>query len=158
MGKLGLRWSHYLAESDQERELLSSWCSHDPVLFAAEHGVQTGRAPSVFAPTVTESLLIRTSHPSGSRRWGFPLRGRHPTPGSVEPQKILGTLPWPSGVRSLFSEAARARWTVCVHRTRVATRAVRLHRSLAPPWGEVQPLAGFMTEAHQSKSVAPRRR
>jgi NAD(P)-dependent dehydrogenase (short-subunit alcohol dehydrogenase family) len=60
-------WGHHLADPDQERELLSSWRSHDSVLFAAGHGVQTGRAPSVFAPTVTESLLIRTSHPSGSR-------------------------------------------------------------------------------------------
>jgi len=50
---------------------------------------------------------------------------------------------------SLFIEAARARWTVFVHRERVATDATRSHRSLAPADRQVQPLAGFMTEAHQ---------
>lgn len=147
---------HHLADPSQEREPFSSWRSHDPACRKAWCFALT-RALA-FASTVTASWLIRTSHPSGSRCWGFPLRGRHPTPGSLEPQKILSTLPWPSGQRSLSREATRARWTLCVQRARVAPRAVRLHRSLASPWGEVQPVAGCMTEAHQSKSFAPRQR
>jgi hypothetical protein len=87
---------------------------------------------------------------------GLPLAGdRHPAPGCSQPQKFLGALPCPS-VPDLFGEAARERWTVCVHRERVATGAVRVHRSLGTPRWKVQPLAGSMTEAHQSKSFAPR--
>jgi hypothetical protein len=62
----------------------------------AQRGVYTLCAPSAFVTAVTESLPIRTSHPSGSRHWGFPLRGRHPAPGCLQPRKFLGSLPWPS--------------------------------------------------------------
>jgi hypothetical protein len=87
---------------------------------------------------------------------GLPLVGdRHPAPGCSQPQKFLSALPWPSAPE-LFIEAARERWTVCVHRERVATGAVRVHRSLGAPRRELQPRAGFMTEAHQFKSFAPR--
>jgi hypothetical protein len=59
--------------------------------------------------------------------------------------------------QSLFSEAARERWTLFVHRERGATGAIALHRSLAPARGQVQPLAGFMTEAHRYQSFALQR-
>jgi hypothetical protein len=51
------------------------------VLWTAKRGVQVRYAPSAFVSTVTESLPIRTSHPSGSRPWGYPARGK-------------GTRPW----------------------------------------------------------------
>jgi len=69
------------------------------VRFAAQGGVQALCAPSAFISTVTESSPIRTSHPSGSRRWGFPWWGRHPAPGCLQPQKFLGSLPWSSASR-----------------------------------------------------------
>jgi hypothetical protein len=58
---------------------------------------------------------------------------------------------------SLVIEAARERGTLFVRRERVATLAIRLHRSLAAACWQLQPLAGFMTEAHQSELFAPRR-
>jgi len=73
----------------------------------------------------------------------------------VEPRKNIGTLPWPS-VAERLHEAARARWTPLVHRERVATLAIRVHSSLAPPSREVQPIVGSMTEAHRSKPFALR--
>jgi hypothetical protein len=100
----------------------------------AESSIQVRYAPSAFFPTVTEPLPIRTSHPSGSRHWDCPLRGTdsRPLAAYARPQKFLGALPWPSGP-DLLAEAARERWTVCVHRERVATGAIRVHRALAPP-------------------------
>ena len=109
-------------------------------------------APSVLKVAGAEPS--RTSHPSGSRHWGCPLWGRFPAPGCSQPQKFLSALPCPS-VADLFSEAARERWAVCVHRERVATGAVRIHNSMGSPRGERQPFAGFMPEAHQSKSSTP---
>ena len=50
------------------------------IFLIAKRWVKIGYAPSVFIPTVTESLPIRTSHPSGSRRWELPLMGEIPGP------------------------------------------------------------------------------
>jgi hypothetical protein len=44
--------------------------SRDILTLAARLLAQTAYAPSVFIPAVTDSKLIRTSHPSGSRHWG----------------------------------------------------------------------------------------
>ncbi len=69
----------------------------------ARFTVATQYTPSVLFPTVTQSKRMRTSHPSGSRRWGCSTGSRHPAPGSWEPQKILGALPCPSAVEAPFS-------------------------------------------------------
>ena len=66
------------------------------LIVAAQGSIRALCAPSAFIPTVTESLLIRTSHPFGSRHLGFPAGGRYPAPGCWQPQKFLGSLPWPS--------------------------------------------------------------
>jgi hypothetical protein len=81
---------HHLADPDQ-------W--HD--LFSRTHArsCRSGSATSVPPTRPRFSLKgrgltpIRASHPSGSRRWGCSVGSRHPAPGSLEPQKIVGTPP-----------------------------------------------------------------
>jgi hypothetical protein len=69
---------------------------HDFFLSARSAAVSE-HAPSVLVWEVTDSSRIRTSHPSGSRRWDCSSQSRLPAPGSFEPQKIVSTLFCPSG-------------------------------------------------------------
>ncbi len=133
-------------------------------LFVAQPRFSSRSQSAVFSLTRAVGFLFDgdgvVADPHQSPFWikalGLPLAGnRHPAPGCLQPLKFRGALPWPSAP-DLFSEAARERWTVLVHRERVATGAVRVHRSLAPARWQVQPLAGFMTEAHQHQSSAAR--
>jgi hypothetical protein len=147
---------HHLADPDQSHALLFFMVK--PRWFSSPQSV-------VFSLTRTFGFLFDggrvVTDPHQSPFWiktlGLPLAGKTPGPwllGAPEIPQCPGMAKW---CESPFIEAARERWTVCVHRERVATGAIRVHRSLAPPRWEVQPLAGFMTEAHQFKSSAARR-
>ena len=125
---------------------------------SAKRGVHTLCAPSAFFATVTESLLpIRTSHPSGSRHWGFPRERETDTRPLAARSPGNSSVPCHGQVLRIGFHRSRpgAMDGVCPSRAG-GNLAIRLHRSLAPARGRVQPLAGFMTEAHRYKSFALR--
>jgi len=100
----------------------------------------TEYAPSVFIPTVTDRMLIRTSHPSGSRHWGCSDRRSHPAPEHTEPQKIVSALACPSAA-------------VAEPRPRRLHARTSHHRCL---WRYIQPLAGSC-QRRISQTLQPRK-
>ena len=97
------------------------------------------------------SSPIRTSHPSGSRRWGC-SRGGGARPLVAQPQKIVGTLP-----RSKWSaEPGERLGALAPHKVRPAVATPAPCSQIAgPSRGAVQPLAGSMAEASRSRVIAP---
>ena len=133
-------------------------------LLVAQPRFSSRSQSAVFSPTHTFGFLFDgdgvVTDPHQSPFWikalGLARAGKAPGPwllGAPEIPQCPAMAKWSGTLR----EAARERWTTCVHRERVATGAVPVHRSLAPARWQVQPLAGFMTEAHQYKSSASRR-
>ena len=111
------------------------------------------RSSGCDCPLDNRSLLTS----SGSRHWGFPTVGIDSRPPAACSPRNSSVPCHGQVLRTASHRSHPGRWTLFVHRVRVATLAIRLHRSLAAACWQLQPLAGFMTEAHQYQSFAPRR-
>jgi hypothetical protein len=146
---------HRLADPDQQKSLCLCWLYQDSSLarrvrcshFLRALGFRFGGDGVVTDPRQS---------PFWIKALGLPGKGKTPGPWLRAAPEIPRFPAMAKCCRSLFSEAARERWTRFVHRERAATGAIAVHRSLAPVRGQVQPLAGFMTEAHQCKIAASR--